>query len=468
MLYAGTRVYTRDDGHVGPVMIFWNIILLLAPVWQVRTFGAVWPIAGILWIICRLKREGRESNRNFTEMLVLLWKTRDTFQKLYFWPLDMLFFLTKWGWRNLDEEIQDEVFREMEWEIGSSRHEHDNVVSATRLITECRIKESEIQARRLRELPNEIQLDAKTAYACGATVVTLASAPMGKAEEVENKPDITASSWGWITGVHKEPQQGSSDTLLKHARLRAEVKHQPSKSSVYTEFELTQIETGGNWMQQAYVSLKPSDQTTFRIGRIALAPLYMDPPPFLLETVSYPRSPFSYFGYGFQSDMTLGTWNILADISTDSTARFDDRKQFDHVEGSVRLSKTLSSKAIVAVAAQIGETMQRFSMDYTIKPLPEMYARGVAYISSRDGMQVEGSYVTLVGFPIKRFSKQFDIHAMVDGRHYESDGTDSFQYSVGARVRSKDDKWSATVDWQDDSTSPAKDGAVLVRLQRRF
>lgn len=260
---------------------------------------------------------------------------------------------------------------------------------------------------------------------------------------------------------------GSDDLQWTSIRLRSTLTTR-TPLSFFTDFEMIDLDDSSkNWMRNAEVRWKFNDDWQIRTGRIALSPIGLTPPPFLLETVRYPRVPFSVFGYGVQVEGNFGDgWKLWTDVSGASGVSFDDPENWDHMEFSSRLQKNLSKELFVGGTVQLGEEFGRFALDFGYKPTDRLCLKGAFYTLNEEQANIQGAYA-FVGYKVLKWA---EFHTMVDYQNNKSQGlrdVDSFIWTNGVRLWAPNDQMSLTVDheWIIDGEQESR---IMARLQFRF
>jgi hypothetical protein len=447
----------------------------------VAYIARVWPFIGIACIIHRLFAEAEYYKSSWWTEFVMACKLNDFFMCLYIWPFQI--------WRCFKKECDpNSTFRaELHDQLWHRKYRtirmsagHDNAVFTLRDMGKQLVEETKEQSDELKQIPVHIALSAKTSAACGATAVVVATTPVASAGDVPKTTNaiIEVSSYGWVTGVAQRPIENKGEREdteeLRHARLRTIVKSKPLNLQLFTEIDGAQLqEPRQDWFKQYYLSWKPEEHTTLSIGRLAVAPLWMVPPPFLLESVSYPRLPYSFIGYGIDADMRRGNWRVIADITGTTGLKFTDEGQFSRPEGHLRVEYGRSPACVYAVSGQTSEDFIRTSLDVNIKPTPWMDLKGATYHSrarSPDSWtESTGGYAYIGLRPIQSLP-QVEVHGQADYQYSREGVANPLILTAGARVLFNKGKQSVTLDYQHaDGVGSARDtGTLQLRLQTRF
>lgn len=120
----------------------------------------------------------------------------------------------------------------------------------------------------------------------------------------------------------------------------------------------------GNRLWQLYIS-RNDGPNSWRVGRVFLAACYSGPVPFLNRMARYPRAALtiSAFAYGLQYKRATKAWDIVADVSGNSDKAFDEVGQFERMETSFRISRTITHGLAMASSAQISRDFTRLAFD---------------------------------------------------------------------------------------------------------
>lgn len=106
--------------------------------------------------------------------------------------------------------------------------------------------------------------------------------------------EVSIQPYGWIWST-----AGSSraDDDISMARFRFNIETETSING-FVELDVTHgVSSDENWLRQAYISYKPVENVSVRVGRLFLAAPMATPPPLLLRTADYMRHPFSAFAW---------------------------------------------------------------------------------------------------------------------------------------------------------------------------
>lgn len=449
-------------------------------VWPLNFIAIAWPIIGLAWLWEKLGRNARTYHSDRWIEFAFALKTNDScFFAIYGWPLDMLLTLTEWGpagsFRQiLEHQILDEKLLEIAPTCG-----RDSAIFASRESYALRAQKAVATGEQLKELPDHVALGAKTSCAYGSAMMTLAAAPTMAADKpTTDDQRMKLVTYGWVSGVAQRPIGNSPVTStndLRFARIRTIITDKQSGATIFTEADMAPLQhQGHDWAKQYFVSIKPTETLTLSAGRMAISPVWMTPPPFLLETVNYPRTPFSIFAYAIQAEAKIGQWRVLTDVSGKTGLRFDESGQFDRIESSLRVEDKLSATCTLAITAQVSEQFTRGAIDFTLKAAPWFDTKGAVYwtdTATKTGhVLTQGGYLYAGFRPISQLPR-FELHGQAD--YQQTLGRPSaapWILSAGTRFQFNKGMQSVTADFQ---RTPGVNGrsnadAVLLRLQTRF
>jgi hypothetical protein len=253
-----------------------------------------------------------------------------------------------------------------------------------------------------------------------------------------------------------------SDYQFGLFRIKAESfsKDVPDYGAAY-EIEAVDLDDPDkNWLRQAYLSYKLNDEWAIRAGRLFLAAGYITPAPSGLETVLYPRTPFTCYAYGMQMKGKFDdTLSIVADITGKSGVSFNDSENWDGLESSVRLSERFTSNLTLSVTLQLSDdsTVGAIDSEYRVGKL---LLRGAAYSKCLEDAAtgVRGFYA-YGGYEIFR---RFELHAQVDRQIGENN-----IWTIGARIWTPNDQVSLTADYE-VVDGQHDDNRFVARIETRF
>lgn len=457
-------------------MAAFHALCCIKAIYPYNMFAILWLAGGVLWFWAKLGRDAHKFNSDrWTEFMMALQIWDNCLATLYLWPMDMIFCLCNWGpcssFRGI---LEDEIYRETMATIAPTSG-RDNAIFEWRHSCAASIKETKLFSKRTKQIPQELVVNSKASYACGATAITLVTAPTLAAQGNTTNRSVEVSSYGWVTGVAKFPTEGKELNELRHARLRTTFTVSALKLGLFTEIDGAQLQVPyQDWCKQYFLFRKFGDSLTVNVGRMAVSPIYMTPPPFLLETVNFPRTPWSVFAHAIEADAKIGPMRVIADISGKSGLHFDDPGQFSRIEGSARIQYALKKQYTVSVTGQASEDFARYSLDFVAKPVQWLDVKGACY-QAHNGLQTratvtQGAFGYVGTRPFSK-CKGLELHGQVDyqdtlGRPPKS----PFIWTGGARLLMKDGKYSATADYQEvpGFGTTSSSGALFVRLQVRF
>jgi len=284
-------------------------------------------------------------------------------------------------------------------------------------------------------------------------VLALFSPAFGLAEEA-SVGSVLVESIGFVQ-VDFDVDSDTDPDLARRIRPLFTLRGNNGWGAVF-EFDLSKTESvngeNGNWLEKGYVFREVSDTTTIRFGRLFLGGQYNTPPPFLLKTVNYARAyPFNSFAYGLQVVRRMGRLQLIADVSGNSNSEFNGSGQFERVETSGQLKRTLSEDFSHAFGWQISEDFIRGSADVSWVVSPRWNIFGGVYYSDENEDRITG--VVLIEFTPNFFLRP---HIQVD---YGPDG--NVEETVGLGVY-WNEEWRTLVDYEVES------GRTFARLQYRW
>ena len=460
-------------------MLIINALLFIAPC-PVRLFAIAWLAMGLVTLYWRLNLETKAyGSDKWTEFLIA-WKLwPEVICTVYFWPLAALEIAfcdtVNHSFRSQVESIHiQDLFRK----CGPKDHARESAL----IIFRHDVKQAEQQSEALQQVPEQIVFSAKKASVCGAMAMTmatttdvLASGAAAVSAPTPAKTTIETTSYGWLAVENTSPNQGNAQTIIEYARFRLTIEDSALHLGQFTEVDAEQMQyPDGDWLKQYYLYFNMNDTTTFRAGRMFTSAGWSVPAPHSVQTVNYPRGPYSFTGYMIQVEKTAGNWHMLADVSGDSSLSFSDSGQFRQVEGSMRIEHKFGPQWIVAFTGQASGSFARASLDFDAHPVSWLDARGMVYYDCEDG---NGSHTTTAGayayagvrplrlLPQLELHGQADVQEMLGARE-----TQPVILTAGVRLLSKEGKYSATADYQESlaRSSPKGFSGLFLRFQRRF
>lgn len=244
--------------------------------------------------------------------------------------------------------------------------------------------------------------------------LTHAQDPVLPAIELTDSATIQPYGWTW-----SEWSQDRSDALSM-IRLRADI-DTDTRWSGFIETDLTNgARASENWLRQAFVTYE-ADDTAINVGRLFLAAPRATPPPFLLKTARYMRYPFSAFGWGVQLDTELAGWNVLVDVTGDSSRRFNQGDQFTHLESSARATRAISEQVTIGATYQVSADFTRISGEVTYADGPHT-VNVVAYTSDT----ADGGWI----FYGHEVHERIELHGQLD---YQDGAGEELLTTIGVR-----------------------------------
>lgn len=94
---------------------------------------------------------------------------------------------------------------------------------------------------------------------------------------------------------------------------------------------------------------------------------YTLPAPAALETVRFPRMPFSCYAHGVQAQGNLGSgFTVISDLTGRSGVSFDSDSNWDRLESSTRLQKKVTEDFFLAGTSNFSDDFLTLSLDSSI------------------------------------------------------------------------------------------------------
>jgi hypothetical protein len=187
--------------------------------------------------------------------------------------------------------------------------------------------------------------------------------------------------------------------------------------------------------------------------------------PFVLETTVYPRVPYGFFGYGIQYEHSNSDLHLVADVTGETSRNFTDGRQFRTVNSSLRLDHDFRHNLNFGLACSVESDTLVTSFDSRFRPVDKVTVITMAY-GTIDGSQF-GLNNTFITRPFGDLPN-IDLHTMIDCKFTSTLGFEtSIWYSAGIGIRTRDSRWSATLDYNGSFSGARTEGPVL-RLTHRF
>ena len=256
------------------------------------------------------------------------------------------------------------------------------------------------------------------------------------------------------------PDDGS-DSQWGLCRIRLNVKSS-TPLGFFSEIEAVDLDhSKENWLREAKISYKVNDDWSLYAGRIFIASGWVTPSPANIETVRYPRMPFTCYAYAVQAQGNLGGgMSIASDISGKSGVSFDSDENFDQVESSTRLKKEITKNLFLAGMVQMSRDFGGFVLDseYHIDKLCLRGAGYTKYELTNEAKDTKGFYT----FTSYQVLTGVEIHTQYD---HQNGGNDI--WTVGTRLWAPKDQISLTVDYE-YVPHQNDDSRVVARAEVRF
>lgn len=452
-LWAG-----RSHEWTGYIFVACQVSCFMQDCWQANIIGISWLVFGLLWFFSRVAIEALKEKMSFLEMLITASVVSGIATRVVVWPIDMYyFFFTDGPLSSFRRELQLQIYkrgpRYEKWAYGKEDIKYDEwyLRETLNMIAEWESSISE-ESDAIAKLPETVELQTRTACACGATIVVAQTAQPALAED-----SITLSSTGWMTSI---VHATSPDPLITvpDARLRTTASFS-KEVSLFGDIDFLELVLNSpNWWKMAELNLQIGEEDGLHFGRIPKSAVFNLPDPYVQETVSYPRVPYNFFGFGMQYERREGDTHIVADITASSKQPFSDGGQWNALETSMRVDHNFTPHLNTALAVWIDSTRAVNSAD--LKWRGDFFVlKAMFYGSStgETGANVLGSLRLIPTTP------NLDIHGMLDYDRINS--TSSLWWSSGIGLRGKADIWSATIDYEDHGE---KNRGVVARVIRRF
>jgi len=270
-------------------------------------------------------------------------------------------------------------------------------------------------------------------------------------QDKESKPERSFMSFG------------NDYIQWKVLRLRTKVETSTPLGAFLKTNVLGMDTVNSNWLEEAWLSWDLNDDWQIRTGRLALSTLYVTPPPFLLETVQYPRMSRNVYGYGIQLYGSAGKGlDVIADMGGASGKGFNDSENWNRMEFSARVKKSFSDNFFIAGNTQLSEDFKRFIFDFGFNPTEKIYLKGAAYAADEGKFETYGNYV----FAGYRILEQAELHTQTDYQ-INRPGNENIIWTNGVRVWEKNNQFALTIDYETIFGDKASN-QLMMRLQYRF
>ena len=441
------------NGGAGALAILYVILLIGIP-FPYRLYVIAWPLMGLAVLYWRLSREAREYQSDVWTEFLVGWKVwNDLVFGFICWPIDVLFIIfgdvNTFSFRSKIRSIYiEDLFRK----AGRTDHAFH---SAHRMFDNT-VTDAAKQAEQLNEIPETLVVRARVTGACGATIMTMASASVSAAGPTPSTTTsngtnpVSISASGWITITGTIPENGKPETALEYAREFITVTDTALHAGLFTEVDVDAFQTVHNpdVLKRYYLTLDLGNHTSVNIGRMFVAGGWMLPGPRALETVNYPRYPFTFQGYAVQLDTVSGPWHILADVSGTTGLSFMNRNQFGSVETSAHIARSFGSQYGAALTWQLGYRFDRISIDGSAHPVSWLDMRSMVYYDREVQATSIGAY-SYAGIRPLRTLPGFSLHGQTD---YEGRlggiETEPLILTGGLQMKFRDGKYSVIMDYQ--------------------
>ena len=253
----------------------------------------------------------------------------------------------------------------------------------------------------------------------------------------------------------------SSDVQWGLCRVMTDIKSM-SSWAFHSEIEAVDLnDSQDNWLRVAQVSYKANNDWTLYAGRVFLAAQWSTPGAADLETIQYPRIPFPCYAYGVQASGNLGDgMSILFDITGKSGVSFDSDENWDGLESSAYLKKTITKNLSLAETVEISDNFGGFALDSEYR-IGKFCLKGAGYIQydlTDEARDIKGFYA-YSGYEIL---KRTELHAQYDHQVSAND-----ILTAGTRLWAPNDQVSLTLDYE-YVPDQNDDSRVIARVEARF
>jgi len=258
--------------------------------------------------------------------------------------------------------------------------------------------------------------------------------------------------YGWMQGRSTWTDQEGLSAQFTSTRLRFHA--DKSRWHLYAYAELVDADKpDANWLQEINVTYDIAEEWHITAGRLFRASAYITPPPFLLETSRYPRTPFPLYAYGVRITGKAGISTVRVDITGMSNASFQTDDSFDRAESAVRIEIPIGAWKVSATS-QVANELGLYAVDVKYSSKCTV-VRGATWSTSKRTAQEVGAYV----FVSQRIQPRLELHGQID-----SIASESTILTGGLRLLTLNEFVTLTVDYERTD----KKGRWLSRLQWRF
>lgn len=280
---------------------------------------------------------------------------------------------------------------------------------------------------------------------------------IGGYTQVFSLPDSTTCPRPNKVGI---PDDGS-DFQWGLCRVRFDLKSS-TPWGFFAEIEAVDLDANEkNWLREAKVSYKVSDDWTLYAGRLFLTSGWVTPSPANIETVSYPRIPFNCYAYGLQLKGDLGDgWSLVMDVTGKSGVAFDSDANWDGLESSTRLQKVVNKNLTLAGTVQAGADSGGVMFDAQYH-LEKFYLKGATYTRRAWGNEAKdiSGFYAYAGYEVL---KCLELHTQFD-RQTDRDNI----WTTGVRLWMPNKMFELTVDYE-RVIEQSDDNRIIARGEFRF
>lgn len=258
--------------------------------------------------------------------------------------------------------------------------------------------------------------------------------------------------YGWSQGRTTLTQTDGVHSQLTSTKLRFLIDRNRWHLLMQTEF-VNADAPYANWLQELHVSYDVSDTWQLTAGRFLHAAAYITPPPFLLETAKFPRTPFPLYAYGLRGTGKVGEGTLRLDLTGYSNASFQSDDSWDRIESSGRLEWPVG-KLTLAATARVADELGMYAADVDYRTDRARLRCALWSTNTETGNDV-GAYA-YAGW---RLASWVELHGQVDALADQSTIA-----TGGVRLFAFKELVSLTADYQ----RTGDNGSWLGRLQWRF